>query len=495
MSQSTADSLDRENDVLSAPLENTGGAPPAAEFASRRQSGRTTRWTEASTPQPPLDLPALPVEPELPPTGPDPFTANRVSPKDPAPIASSRNQSVQPSARKTEADKHSFLSNLLAPPGVLGAINLSESQREPAFREELLTQYGQRLKLLGTLTMATLPACVAVYAWLLPEVLRQVVPVYTVLFVYALLMRTLVGCVRSLVAYRLITLVSYACFSMGAAVVIALVGDHNIGDNNALLYSSHNHIILSALLLPFTVWECGVVAAIVVGSLAWAGWWSLPKELAAVYASYLYLLCTTTLFVLCVTHFQCLLRRRAFDDAFDLVRSNDKLQALSFMDALTGGYNRRYLEQTLAIEIARAARFNRPLSVMMFDLDNFKSVNDSRGHAAGDEVLREVWQAALGALREVDAAARYGGDEFSIVLPETDELAAYGVAERLQAAVRYRLHARFGPESPEGHVTVSIGIVTARPGDVGAPSPDNLIDAADERLYEAKRRGKNLVAA
>lgn len=340
------------------------------------------------------------------------------------------------------------------------------------------------------MAMATLPACIAVYAWLLPGVLRQVVPVYTVLFVFALLMRTLVGSVKSLTALRLITLASYACFSMGAAVVIALIGDHN-----ALLYSSHNHIILSALLLPFTVWECGVIAAIVVGSLAWAGWWSLPPEQAAVYASYLYLLCTTTLFVLCVTHFQCLLRRRAFDAAFDLVRTNDKLQTLSFMDTLTGGYNRRYLEQTLGIEIARAVRFNRPLSVMMFDLDNFKAVNDSRGHAAGDEVLREVWQATMGALREVDAAARYGGDEFSIVLPETDEMAAAGVADRLQSAVRYRLHTRFGPDSPEGRVTVSIGIVTARPGEIGAPSPDRLIDAADERLYEAKRRGKNLIAS
>jgi diguanylate cyclase (GGDEF)-like protein len=199
--------------------------------------------------------------------------------------------------------------------------------------------------------------------------------------------------------------------------------------------------------------------------------------------------------VLCVSHFQCLLRRSAFDTAFDLVRSNNKLQALSFMDTLTGGYNRRYLEQTLGIEVARAVRFNRPLSVMMFDLDNFKAVNDTRGHAAGDEVLREVWQATLGTLREVDAAARYGGDEFSIILPETDEAAAYGVAERLQAAIRYRLHARFGPASPEGRVTASIGIVTARPGETGTPTPDYLIDAADERLYEAKRRGKDIITS
>src|SRR5207253_2491207 len=115
-------------------------------------------------------------------------------------------------------------------------------------------------------------------------VLNQVIPVYTVLFIYALLMRTVVGSIRSLTALRLITLVSYVCFSMGAAVVIALIGDHS-----PLLYSSHSHIILSALLLPFTVWECGVIAAIVVGSLAWAGWWSLPPEQASVYASYLYL--------------------------------------------------------------------------------------------------------------------------------------------------------------------------------------------------------------
>jgi hypothetical protein len=135
------------------------------------------------------------------------------------------------------------------------------------------------LRLLGLLAMLTLPTCMAIYAWLLPDVMRQVAPVYGILFGFALLMRTFVGNVRSLGVLRLITLTSYAVFSMGAAVVIALLGDHN-----ALLYSSHNHIILSALLLPFSVWECAVIAVIVIGSMAWAGWMSLPADQVPVYA-------------------------------------------------------------------------------------------------------------------------------------------------------------------------------------------------------------------
>ena len=393
----------------------------------------------------------------------------------------------------------SLLANLLAPPRVLGTSGLSETQRKPAFHDELLTLYRTRLRLLGVMAMLTLPMCALVYALLVPRQKEDqewatygYLWVYGTLFIYALLMRGAVGRLNSLTALRLTTLASYAIFSAGASVVIALLGDHN-----PVLYSAHLHIILSALLLPFTVWECAVIGAIALGAFAWAGWWSLPGEQSAVYASYIYLLATTTVFVLCVTHFQSLLRRRAFDAAFDLVRINDKLQLLSFMDTLTGGFNRRYLEKTLGIEIARALRFARPLSVMMFDLDNFKQVNDTRGHAAGDEVLREVWQGVMMALREVDTAARYGGDEFSAILPETDEASARAVAERLQASVRFRLHNRFGANSPEGRVTLSIGIVTARPGDLDAENwtPDRLIDAADERLYEAKRHGKNLITS
>jgi diguanylate cyclase (GGDEF)-like protein len=485
-------------DLLSsnAVLNEFAGLSPDVSLIvmSQEQARRSPRWsdpteTEGFDPSPPVALDTVaPVAPLV-------RTAAPLLPTSTHRFADPQRPDVQRDTITSETTSTldatpSFLANLVAPPGVLGAAGLSEAQREPAYHDELLTLYRHRLRLLAMIAMATLPACIGIYAWLLPGVLRQVVPVYSILFAYAFLMRAAVGKTRTLTVLRLTTLTTYVVFSMGAAVVIALIGDHN-----ALLYSSHNHIILSALLLPFTVWECGVISAIVIGSLAWAGWWSLPQEQTAVYASYLYLLCTTSLFVLCVTHFQCVLRRRAFDAAFDLVRSKDKLQTLSFMDTLTGGYNRRYLEQTLTVEIARAVRFNRPLSVMMFDLDNFKAVNDTRGHAAGDEVLREVWQAALGTLREVDAAARYGGDEFSVILPETDETAAYGVAERLQSAVRYRLHARFGEASPEGRVTVSVGIVTVRPGETGAPSTDYLMDAADERLYEAKRRGKNLITA
>jgi diguanylate cyclase (GGDEF)-like protein len=143
----------------------------------------------------------------------------------------------------------------------------------------------------------------------------------------------------------------------------------------------------------------------------------MPQQ-SHVYFSHLFVLCTTTLFVLYIAHFHSLTNRRAFDATFDVMRSATRLQTLSYLDSLTGGFNRRYLEKTMSTEIARATRFARPLSFMMFDLDNFKIVNDTRGHAAGDEVLREVWSAAIGAIREVDTAARYGGDEFCVVLPK-----------------------------------------------------------------------------
>ncbi|HEX8552135.1 MAG TPA: GGDEF domain-containing protein [Abditibacteriaceae bacterium] len=406
--------------------------------------------------------------------------------------AKTRSFARLPTQTPSSTENPSLLTRLVEPPQIFEKIGLAEIQREPAYRDDLLALYRSRLRLLAIVAMLTLPSCAAAYALLIPGTLRRIMPVYALLFLLAIGLHFVVGRLNSLRALRVATLCSYAVFSAGASVVIALLGDHN-----PLLYGSHTHIMLSALLLPFTVWEGSVIAVIVVGSLAWAGWWSLPQDQTPVYISYLYLLGTTALFVLGVTHFQSVLRRRAFDAAFDLMRSNEKLQAISFLDTLTGGFNRRYLESTLAVEIARSVRFDRSLSVMMFDLDNFKQVNDTRGHAAGDEVLREVWQAILTALREVDTAARYGGDEFSAILPETDEDSALGVAERLQSSVRFRLHNRFGADSVEGRVTLSIGIVTTHPSQPHTEiiTPDRLIDAADERLYEAKRRGKNSVVA
>jgi diguanylate cyclase (GGDEF)-like protein len=151
-----------------------------------------------------------------------------------------------------------------------------------------------------------------------------------------------------------------------------------------------------------------------------------------------------------------------------------------------------YLQRVLAHEISRAARFSHPLSALMFDLDNFKAVNDTQGHTIGDEVLRVVNEAAVLAVREVDTVARYGGDEFMVVLPETERDDALEIAERMQQCVQEKLQEHFGADSGPNRVTLSIGITTLRPNE--KHTPENIISLADERLYEAKRMGKDRIA-
>ena len=172
--------------------------------------------------------------------------------------------------------------------------------------------------------------------------------------------------------------------------------------------------------------------------------------------------------------------------AVDNVMLHREAQRLSITDALTGVWNFRYLSMSLAREIERANRFNRPLAVLMLDLDRFKEVNDTYGHARGDAVLRELAARIAEQVREVDTLARYGGEEFVLVLPETTLDGATMLAERICAAVR---RDPFGdPDEQPLRVTVSIG-VAAFPHH-GA-SPATLMHAADEALYAAKRAGRD----
>jgi diguanylate cyclase (GGDEF)-like protein len=371
--------------------------------------------------------------------------------------------------------------------------SIPEEQREDTYHQDLLKLFRRRLRLVTALAMMTLPIFAVLHVYL-AQGLEQgdaqiILAIYMVLFIVCATMYILASRAATLAWARILSLLFYVLFSSGAALVVPL-----IAEKQGYLFSAHSHILISVLLLPYSVYECLAVGAIVIGSLAASGLWistpqgGIPEALQL----HLFVLGTTTLFVLCIAHFQSILRRRAFDARFDLVRSARQLQALSFLDSLTDGFNRRYLEKMANIEIARAVRFSRPLSLIMFDLDNFKQVNDTRGHPAGDEVLREVWQATLGAVREIDTAARYGGDEFAILLPEADEEAAQSIAERVQTAATSRFHNRFGPSSREGQVTLSIGIATML---LSEPVPaQKLIELADQRLYEAKRRGKNGIA-
>ncbi|MDG9672943.1 diguanylate cyclase [Micromonospora sp. DH14] len=173
--------------------------------------------------------------------------------------------------------------------------------------------------------------------------------------------------------------------------------------------------------------------------------------------------------------------------AVDNVRVHEEAQRLSLTDPLTGLWNYRYLRESIRREVERASRFGRMLSVLALDLDRFKDVNDTYGHAAGDTVLAEFARRVRGEIREVDLAFRQGGEEFVLLLPETDARGAAIVAERLGAAVRdtpIAVEADAGPVL----VTVSVGI---------AVFPDNgstgreVLEAADDALYAAKAAGRD----
>lgn len=180
-----------------------------------------------------------------------------------------------------------------------------------------------------------------------------------------------------------------------------------------------------------------------------------------------------------------------------LTEANHRLEHYAQQDYLTGLYNRRYLDERLAREIARARRDDQPLSLCMVDVDYFKSYNDRHGHIAGDECLRTVSAAlAQAAARPGDIVSRYGGEEFVVVLCATDEPGALAVAQRLRAAVA-ALHLPHA-DSPYAQVTVSVGVVTCRPAQPQACATpcgvQPLLHAVDAALYTAKRQGRNRVA-
>lgn len=167
----------------------------------------------------------------------------------------------------------------------------------------------------------------------------------------------------------------------------------------------------------------------------------------------------------------------------------DKAVELSLTDPLTGLPNRRSLQQRLEQEWAAARRYDRPISLVMLDVDFFKLYNDQHGHLQGDEVLRRLSQVLKANVRRSDAIGRFGGEEFLVVLPEANKEQALSVAQKLRRSVE---QADFpgGYLQPLGRVTISCGVATARED---ADSLGDLLKAADEAMLTAKKRGKNQV--
>ena len=174
--------------------------------------------------------------------------------------------------------------------------------------------------------------------------------------------------------------------------------------------------------------------------------------------------------------------------ALENARLHRILEQQALVDALTGLANRRAAEQALTVELARAVRFGSPLSLVFADLDHFKQVNDRFGHPSGDLVLRELAAVLAATVREIDLAARWGGEEFCLILPGTDLAGAVGLAERVRTALAER--AILTAEGAPLHVTASFGVAGHPP----LASAEELIASADAALYDAKRRGRNCVS-
>lgn len=175
-------------------------------------------------------------------------------------------------------------------------------------------------------------------------------------------------------------------------------------------------------------------------------------------------------------------------DVTDRDRAERELARLARSDPLTGLANRRHFMDALDREIERSARYGRPLSLVLLDLDHFKKVNDTHGHAAGDDVLRQASRALQGVCRDVDLAARLGGEELALLLPETDGRGARVVAERVREQVAAAPHT--SPDGATFRVTASLGVATLGPG---AATGTALLQRADEALYRAKDGGRNRV--
>jgi len=187
-----------------------------------------------------------------------------------------------------------------------------------------------------------------------------------------------------------------------------------------------------------------------------------------------------------------LMSTHSFSLLLQLDRAHEQMRVLSITDPLTGAANRRYFMERLMAEVECSLRDGAPFSVALIDIDNFKAVNDQHGHLAGDEVLCRLAQACMAQVRLRDTFARFGGEEFAVLLPNTSAEQALQWLERLRQQV-----AALRVELPSTHVHVTVSIGLASPDTLATPAGAHInmaLRLADEALYRAKREGKNRVA-
>ncbi|HUT63879.1 MAG TPA: GGDEF domain-containing protein [Anaerolineae bacterium] len=179
-----------------------------------------------------------------------------------------------------------------------------------------------------------------------------------------------------------------------------------------------------------------------------------------------------------------------FDNMINSLRNQNKLlEEQSRRDALTNIFNRRVFEEKVSAELARYIRYKKPFSLIFFDIDRFKNVNDTYGHDTGDRVLKEITARTREALRKTDIFARYGGEEFVIILPETDLTQAVNVAEKLHDIIQKNIFEHEGDRIP---ITVSVGVTEVQESD---RDPESILHRADSNMYKAKDKGRNRVVS
>lgn len=179
--------------------------------------------------------------------------------------------------------------------------------------------------------------------------------------------------------------------------------------------------------------------------------------------------------------------RKLLELCIERINLYDRFQQLSIYDTLTETYNRRYFVMRFIEEFERAKKFSLKLSFLMIDVDNFKKINDTYGHLVGDVVLKEIARTIKQNIREIDSLARFGGEEFSLILPETDKMSAIVVAERIRSKISERIIKAFDETLS---VTISTGISSFPQNTLYS---DVLMESADKALYQAKMSGRNKV--